>query len=235
MSNQITLWGVFVAGMVSFLSPCILPLMPVYLGHLTGLGFDESEPANAVKNLAKVLYHSIAFLVGLTMVNILLGLTATALGRFLVIHGALFRQISGTILVVFGLYHSGLLKWGLIRSEKRFNVKSGAPGFLRSIVLGIVFGFGWTPCISYILGAVLVLAAGTTTLWVGVGYLLLYSLGFGVLFLISAVFMNQILSIMMKSPKHFDWLKKATGVVISILGVLIFTGWINRLLAWITF
>lgn len=228
MGNELSLIAVFLAGAASFLSPCVVPLMPVYLSYLTGSSLDELE--TDTKALRKtVLIQSLGFLTGLMVVFSLLGLTATALGQFLALNAQMFRQLSGGILIVFGLFHGGFIKIPWLSRERKFRVRAGKPRFLNSVLIGMVFSFGWTPCIGTVLASILVVAANSLTLTTGLQLLVVYSLGFSIPFLITAVFLSELLKKFESSGRFFDIIKKATGALICLAGLLILTNWLDRL------
>ncbi len=228
MSTELSYIAVFLAGVASFLSPCVVPLMPVYLSYLTGSSLDD--PEQDVKELRRtVLVQSVGFLLGLLIVFSLLGLTATAIGQFLTLNSRLFKQISGLILILFGLFHGGFIQIPWLSRERKFRIKTGKPRFINSVLIGMVFSFGWTPCIGTVLGAILVVAANSVTLGEGIGLLVIYSLGFSVPFLITALFLSGILKKIENNSRIFVIIKKVTGILIILTGFLILTNWLDRL------
>lgn len=229
VSTELSYFAVFLAGAASFLSPCVVPLMPVYLSYLTGSSLEDIEQ-NPTKLRKMILIQSAGFLVGLLIVFSLLGLTATAIGQFLALNSLMFKRVSGVILIVFGLFHGGFLKISWLSRERKFRVRSGKPRLLNSILIGMVFSFGWTPCIGTVLGSILVVAANSLTIMEGLKLLVIYSAGFSIPFLITAVFLTEILKKLENSGRFFDIIKKATGVLIALTGVLILANWLDRLL-----
>lgn len=229
MGSELSYIAVFLAGAASFLSPCVVPLMPVYLSYLTGSSLEDLEQ-DSRKLRKTVLIQSTGFLLGLLVVFSLLGLTATAMGQFLALNSTLFKRISGILLIVFGLFHGGFLKIPWLSRERKFRVKAGKPRFINSILIGMVFSFGWTPCIGTVLGSILVVAANTLTLTEGIRLLIVYSLGFSIPFIITALFLSEILKKIETGGRFFDIIKKATGVLIALTGLLILTNWLDRLL-----
>lgn len=228
MGTELSYIAVFLAGAASFLSPCVVPLMPVYLSYLTGGSLEdlEQDPGKLRKT---VLIQSAGFLLGLLAVFSLLGLTATALGQFLTLNARLFKQVSGVVLILFGLFHGGFIRIPWLNRERKFKVKAGKPRFLNSVLIGMVFSFGWTPCIGTVLGAILVVAASSVTLGQGIALLMIYSLGFSIPFLVTALFLSRILEKFEKNSGFFVIIKKVTGVLIMLTGVLILTNWLDRL------
>jgi len=226
--NNLTLYGTFIAGVVTFLSPCIVPLMPIYISYLTGNSLDDVDehPEEMRKT---ILIHSIAFLFGLMVVFSLLGLTATAIGRFLYINAKLFRQLSGGIIIIFGLYHAGILKINFLNRERKVRFKARKPKLINSVLMGMAFSFGWTPCIGPVIGAILLLAANAETLWSGVWLLMVYSIGFSIPFIITALFLNEILKRFDKASKHVKVIKMITGLIIIVVGILIMFNYLDRI------
>lgn len=226
--DNLTIVGVFIAGIVTFLSPCIVPLMPIYISYLTGSSLDEvDENPKAMRKT--ILIHSIAFLFGLMIVFSLLGLTATALGRFLYLNAKVFRQVSGLIIIIFGLYHTGLIKINFLNKERKMRFKVRKPKLINSTLMGMAFSFGWTPCIGPVIGSILLLAASAETLWSGVWLLIIYSIGFSIPFIITALFLTEILKRFDKASKHVKTVKIITGIIIIIVGLLIMFNYLDRI------
>jgi cytochrome c-type biogenesis protein len=219
----LTLFGVFVAGFATFLSPCIIPLMPMYISYITG-----NTDGNAPKK--EVIYGSMWFALGLMFVYGLLGLTATAIGRFLFMNSDLFRQIGGIVLILLGLFHSGLIKFNFFESDKKFTFRILKNKQLNAFLLGATFSFGWTPCISPILGSILVLAAGSNTMYTGLIYMIIFSLGFAVPFIVTGVFVDEIMKRLHLYDKSMKWIKIVTGLLIALMGVLVYFNYIGKLL-----
>lgn len=229
MNTELSFIAVFLAGAASFLSPCVVPLMPLYLSYLTGSSLEDLEQ-DSNKLRRTVLIQSAGFLLGLLIVFSLLGLTATAIGQYLAINSLMFKRISGAVLIVFGLFHGGFIKIPWMNRERKFRLRAGKPRFVNSVLIGMVFSFGWTPCIGTVLGSILIVAANTLTLTDGIRLLIIYSLGFSIPFLITALFLSEILKKLEKNVGFFDIIKKATGVLIVATGILIMTNWLDRLL-----
>lgn len=230
MNTELSFIAVFLAGAASFLSPCVVPLMPLYLSYLTGSSLEDLEQDSNRLRMT-VLIQSAGFLLGLLIVFSLLGLTATAIGQYLAINSLMFKRISGAVLIVFGLFHGGFIKIPWMNRERKFRLSAGKPRFLNSVLIGMVFSFGWTPCIGTVLGSILIVAANTLTLTDGIRLLIIYSLGFSIPFLITALFLSEILKKLEKNIGFFDIIKKATGILIVATGILILTNWLDRLLS----
>src|SRR5581483_3875752 len=183
--SQLSLGIAFVAGLASFLSPCVLPLVPIYLGQLVGQSIYQSTSKQQDLSARLVTFlHAGAFVFGFTLAFIALGATASTLGSFLREHQVIVRQIGGIILVIIGLHLTGILKIPFLYWQKRFEYHPARPGYPASFIMGVIFAIAWSPCIGPILGSILVLATSAATLQSGVFLLLAYSLGLAVPFLL---------------------------------------------------
>lgn len=243
LSSNLTLGVAFLAGLASFLSPCVLPLVPIYLAQLVGQGVYQATametetpvtpvaakaPAVAVSRATarplrlNTFLHALLFVSGFTLAFISLGATASALGGFLKIHQFLLRQIGGIVLVLIGLHLTGLLKLPFLYRQKRFEFRPERPGLLASFVIGLIFAIGWTPCIGLILGPILALAASTETLREGVLLLLVYSLGLGIPFLLLGLGLDRLSRLLKWLRPHTGKIEVGTGVIMIVMGVMIY-------------
>jgi len=225
--SQLTFGVAFLAGLASFLSPCVLPLVPIYLAQLVGqsvyqsTGEQEERPARLVTFL-----HAVMFVSGFTLAFVALGATASTLGGFLRIHQLLLRQVGGVLLIIIGLHLTGLLKLPFLYWQKRFEFRPSRPGYPASFVIGLVFAIGWTPCIGLILGPILVLASNATTLRQGVFLLLAYSLGLGVPFLLLGLGLDRFSRILKWLKPHTGKIEIGTGMIMILMGVVIYFNWL---------
>jgi len=226
-SSQLTFGVAFLAGMASFLSPCVLPLVPIYLAQLVGqsvfqsTGDQETRPAHLTTFL-----HALIFVSGFTLAFVALGATASTLGGFLRIHQFLLRQVGGVLLIIIGLHLIGLLKLPFLYWQKRFEFRPNRPSYTASLVIGLVFAIGWTPCVGLILGPVLVLASNASTLRQGVFLLLAYSLGLGVPFLLLGLGLDRFSKILKWLKPHAGKIEIGTGVIMILMGVMIYFNWL---------
>lgn len=215
----------FIAGLASFLSPCVLPLVPIYLAQLVGQSVHQApggtQSVVSSQRIATFL-HATTFVTGFTLAFIALGATASTLGSFLQGHAVLLRQIGGVILIVIGLHMVGLLKLPFLLWQKRIDYHPARPGYPASLLIGIIFAIAWSPCIGPILGSILVLAASSATLRQGVYLLLAYSLGLGVPFILLGLGLNQVSSILKWLRPHLGKIEVATGFLMVVVGILIF-------------
>lgn len=221
--GNISIYLVFIEGVVSFLSPCLLPLLPVYLGYLSGK-ITEGRYDKKV-----LIINSIIFCMGLSLVFILMGVTASSIGRFLNHYKSILTKVGAIIIIMFGLFHMGVLKLNFLYKERRFNAIYRKSNALNSFIFGAAFALGWTPCIGPILGSVLFIAGSTGSAVYG-GYLLfIYSLGLSIPFIITAALM-ELISVKLKLIlKYSRIINILSGLVLIILGIALYTGWLYQL------
>jgi cytochrome c-type biogenesis protein len=219
---------IFIAGLLTFLSPCVLPLIPIYLSVLLGGSIEELESlegAAKTQGRWRLLANGAMFIVGFTLVFVILGMSASALGRFLSAHRLLFQQLGGLLVFLFGLKFIGWLHLDALNRERRFNLtpKKGI-GMLGALVMGFTFAFGWTPCIGPVLGAVLTFTAtATDSVYGGAWYLFAYAMGVGLPLLLLAVVAQPGIRLLNRVKRHIPKLEKATGVILLAMAILMVT------------
>jgi len=226
----------FVAGLASFLSPCVLPLVPIYLVQLVGQSvYQASSGSEGVETLASVeskptrlttFLHALAFVFGFSIAFVALGATASTLGRFLSAYQFQLRQIGGILLIIIGLHLMGILKLPFLYLQKRFEFHPTRPSYPASFIIGLIFAIGWTPCIGLILGPILALAANAATLSQGVFLLLAYSLGLGIPFLLLGLGLDRFSKALKWLKPHLGKIEVATGAVMILVGVMIYFNWL---------
>jgi cytochrome c-type biogenesis protein len=231
--ENISLLAAFAAGLLSFVSPCVLPLVPGYISYISGITLDEmrgTSPlpeagAEAVSSTARrqVLLSSVAFVIGFSLVFVSLGASASAVGQLLLPRLRLLGRIAGAVIILFGLHMMGVLKIGWLYKEKRAQTKKRPAGFLGAVLVGIAFAFGWTPCIGPILAAILTVAAAQNTVAKGVQLLAVYSLGLGIPFLVTALAINQFFAVVARIRRYYHAIEIASGVLLVLIGALIMT------------
>ncbi|SFL18721.1 cytochrome c biogenesis CcdA family protein [Halanaerobium salsuginis] len=229
MSIDISLLTAFSAGILSFFSPCILPLIPTYLAYLVA-DYSTKEKQSAKLTL---LISAASFITGFTIIFVLLGLSATLLGKFLLRNQLLLTRLGGLIIIVFGLHLTGLITVSSFYQEKKLNLPDSLTGNLKAFLLGIILALGWTPCIGPIFSSILIIAGTKSSLSSGAILLLFYALGLAIPFLITAIFMEQLLPRLKKFNQYLPLIKKLTGILLIIFGLLMITGYLeilNRLL-----
>lgn len=220
-TNNISMIGAFVAGLLSFLSPCVLPLIPSYITYITGLSFADlnaEHPSHKVRQ--QTIIHSLLFIAGFTCVFVLLGASATFVGDFLHEHKTAIRRIGGILIVIFGVHVSGLFDITMLLGEKKLTLHRKPAGYLGSFVVGIVFAAGWTPCIGPILATILAVAA---TEGRGVWLLLSYSMGLAIPFFIASLALHHFLIFFRRFKRHIRLFEIVTGAFMVVVGILIFT------------
>jgi len=219
----------FVAGVLSFLSPCVLPLIPSYVSFITGLSLEDAGQRRWV-----ALGHTLMFVLGFTTIFLLLGASATALGTLLNYHRVWIERIGGALIVVLGLYLLGAFQWGMLARERRFTIQDKPVGYLGSALVGLAFGAGWSPCIGPILGAVLTYTSATATLGQGIVLLLAYSLGLGLPFLIAAIAIDRFFGWFQRYRRFIPTVTRFAGAVLVVVGVLLATGYFTVLAGWLS-
>ena len=218
----------FAAGLLSFLSPCVLPLVPSYVGFLTGMTLPEMEARRRI-----ALLHALLFVAGFSLVFILLGASATALGRALNYYQVWLQRVGGVLIIAFGLVCLGVIKADWLTTERRLHLEQKPVGFLGSMLVGMAFGAGWTPCIGPVLGAILGLAATSADLPRGMLLLAVYSAGLAVPFLIAAVAVERFLDWFQRFRKYLPWVMRLSGALLVLVGTLLLTGEFTRLAGWL--
>jgi cytochrome c-type biogenesis protein len=222
-SSQLTVGVAFLAGLASFLSPCVLPLVPIYLAQLVGQGIYQSS-GNGEQRAGRFItfLHALTFMFGFTLAFVALGATASTLGGFLRANQFLLRQIGGIVLIIIGLHLTGLLKLPFLYWQKRFEFHPSRPSYPASFVIGLIFAIGWTPCIGLILGPILALAASAATLRQGVLLLLAYSLGLGIPFLLLGLGVDRFSKILKWLKPHLGKVEIGTGIIMILVGLMIY-------------
>src|SRR6187401_979765 len=219
---DVTYFGALLAGLLSFLSPCVLPLVPPYLCFLGGTTFDpltgeDETPSHVYKT---VVMSSVAFVLGFTTVFVILGATATAAGQLLAANLPLLAKVAGVVIIVAGLHFLGVINLPILHREARYHADSRPAGLVGAYVIGLAFAFGWTPCIGPVLGAILAVAAGEGSVRQGISLLFVYSLGLGIPFVIAAIAIRPFLSTMQRLKNHLGTVEKGLGVFLVLPGFL---------------
>lgn len=219
-SAQVSIGVAFIAGLISFLSPCVLPLVPIYLAQLVGQSVYQANAARSKRLVT--FFHALLFVGGFTLAFIALGATASTLGSFLRDHQFLLRQVGGVVLIIIGLHLTGILTIPLFYWQKRFEFHPARPGYPSSFLIGLIFAIGWTPCVGLILGPILGLAANAATLRQGVLLLLAYSLGLGIPFLLLGLGLDRFSRLLKWLKPQLRKIEIATGLIMIVMGVLIY-------------
>lgn len=220
--GNITFITAFGAGILSFISPCILPIVPGYLSFISGVTFDELQ-GKQQKIISRVFINSLFFVLGFSVVFISLGASASFISGFLRDYMHIIGKIAGALIFILGLHFVGLFKIRWLNYERRFQVGSKRLGIVGSFIVGLAFAFGWTPCIGPILAGILALAAVEETVSRGVLLLGFYSAGLAVPFLITAIAFNSFIAVSSKIKSHFKLVEVIAGGFLIMVGLLIFT------------
>jgi cytochrome c-type biogenesis protein len=225
LSHGLTLYVLLYSlamGLVSFASPCILPLVPSYVSYITGISYDELvSPDSRRKNMHTTLLHSLAFVAGFSLIFVLLGASASLAGSLLAQHLKTIRIVGGVLIIIMGVFVMDVVNIPFLQREAKFHLKTRPAGYVGTVIVGMIFGAGWTPCTGPFLGAVLTLAMTSDTLGNGMALLLFYSLGLGIPFILSAVAISAFLSSFGKLKKYMKAIKITSGVILIAMGVLL--------------
>jgi cytochrome c-type biogenesis protein len=238
MTSSIPFYVAFGAGLMSFLSPCVLPLVPGYLSFVSGVNMASARGDGGVEagaNRKTVVTNAALFVLGFSLVFIALGASATAVGALLHSQAPLLGKIGGGLLFLFGLHMTGLIPIKALYVEKRFQVADKPLGMAGSLLVGMAFAFGWTPCIGPVLGGIMGLAASSDTIGEGVALLATYSAGLGVPFMLTAIGINQFYRFFDGFKQHFRKVEIVAGVMLMAIGALIFSDRLTLLAGWFPF
>jgi cytochrome c-type biogenesis protein len=227
--EQVSLALAFAAGVASFLSPCVLPVVPGYVSFVTGLALDDFESPDRAAVRRRAAVHSGLFILGFSLLFITLGASATAIGTVVRRSLPLIQQIGGAVIVLFGLYMLGLVRLPLLMKERRMQLSTKPAGMLGSVVVGVAFGAGWTPCVGPVLATILLYAGMSATMWHGAVLLAAYAIGLGLPFFLAAVAFNWFLSRTRALRRWLLPIERAAGVVMIVAGALLFTGRLTAL------
>lgn len=226
MAQQVSLALAFFAGLLTFLSPCILPLIPAYISFITGVSIDDLVSGKEEKKemTGRIFLEMVLFISGFSLVFVLLGASASYFGKFLLSHLRVLRTIGGILVILFGLYIAGLFKLSFLGYERRIHLKMKPINILGSFIVGTVFALGWTPCAGPILATILTYAGTGETVGAGIFLLGSYSLGLGIPFLLSGLAVNLFVRGFRKIKRYSRLISPVTGGLLVLFGVLILTG-----------
>ena len=232
---DISFGGAALAGLLSFLSPCILPMVPFYLSYMAGLSVRELRDGDTIAPGARgrLVVQALAFAIGVTTIFVLLGLGATALGRSFAQWKEPLSWVAAAVLILFGLHFLGILRIGLLYREARVESASNPRTLAGAYVMGLAFGFGWTPCVGPALAAILMVASGMGDLWRGGVLLLIYGLSMTLPFVLAAFFAGPFLSWVARHRALMGHVEKAMGVMLIVFGILIATNTVNLIADWL--
>lgn len=223
----------FGSGLLSFFSPCVLPLIPSYLIFISGITFDNYNELETKKYRKIVLIHSLAFAAGFSFVFVALGLSSSIIGGILSEYQSYITKIGGVLLVIMGLFYLNIINIPIMNREKVIHLKEKPLGIFGSFIVGITFSFGWTPCIGPALSSILIIASAAKNIWKGAYLLSLYSLGLAIPFIMSALLFDRLLGFLKKFGYLVKYSMKILGVLLIIIGILLFTSYFSTLSLWV--
>lgn len=218
----------FAAGMLSFLSPCVLPLVPSYVTFITGMTLEDLQQTKR-----ETLLHALTFVVGFSLIFLALGAGATVFGQLMLRYREWISRVGGVLIIIFGLYLLGILNLGFLARDTRLHLKNKPLGYFGTLVVGIAFGAGWSPCIGPILGAILTMAANEADLQRGLVLLLAYSAGLAVPFLLAALMVDRFLKLFAKVRTQMIWVNRFAGVMLILVGILMVSDRFTMLATWL--
>ncbi len=227
--------GALGAGLLSFLSPCVLPLVPPYLCFLGGVTLDQITDEDTVdpKLMRRVFYAALAFVFGFSTVFIALGATASTLGQLVADHLDLLAKLAGVVIIILGIHFIGIVKIPILYREARFHAEQKPAGLIGAYIIGLAFAFGWTPCVGPVLAAILMVAGTETDVTYGISLLAVYSAGLGVPFLAAALAVRPFMGFMSRAKRHMQTVERTMGGLLVLTGVMFLTGTMADVAYWI--
>ena len=228
-TNSVSFVLVFLEGILSFFSPCVIPLIPVYMGYLAGSGKKINEDGNIIYERKKVFFHTMFFVLGISFSFFILGMSFTTLGSFFNSNKLLLTRVGGILIILLGLFQLGIFDLSFLQKERKIkmNLTGKKMNPTIALVMGFTFSFAWTPCIGPALSSVLIMASGATSSVMGNILVFVYAIGFLLPFLLLGLFTTQVLNFLKTKQKFLKYTIKAGGTILILMGVMIFTGWMN--------
>jgi cytochrome c-type biogenesis protein len=213
----------FTAGILSFLSPCVLPLIPAYFTFITGFSLEELTENRDSEIRKKVFLSTVLFVSGFSLIFILMGASASYLGSLMFNHRELIRIIGGILIILMGVHLTGIIRIPGLDVEKRINIEKKPIHFLGIVIIGMAFGAGWSPCIGPLLGSILIIAGSQETVWQGILLLAIYSAGLALPFIIISVFIHLLLIVIKKASRVLKYVNAAAGILLILVGLILVT------------
>lgn len=236
MDMDVSFGTALVAGIFTFLAPCILPLVPAYLSFISGSSLEDltaDDPKKAAETTKNAIVSGLFFVLGLSFVFVSLGAGATTVGGFFGQHKREFAVVGAVLIIVFGLHYMGLFRIAFLNFEKRFHLENKPAGIAGAFFIGAAFGFGWSPCVGPVLSMILMQAAMGEDVWDGIVLLSIYSAGLGIPFLLAAAFAGRFMMFLARFRRHLHKIELAMGGLLVVTGVLILTGGLSNMSNWI--
>lgn len=232
MEFDITISGALLAGLLSFLSPCVLPLVPPYLCYLAGISFEQLSSGTDTVNRRQIIAKAILFVLGFSTVFVALGATASTIGSAVSEYFGILAIVAGVVLILMGAHFMGVFRIGLLFREVRYHAGGTRAGWLGAYFVGLAFAFGWTPCVGPVLAGILFMAGAEDSMSRGALLLAAYAAGIGIPFLLAAIFSSAFLGFMARFRKNLGLVEKVMGGLLIVTGLLIMTGSMNELGFW---
>ena len=225
----------FTSGVVSFFAPCVVPLIPAYIGYVSGVSLNDLKKHGIKRYRSTLLWSSILYILGFSLIFVLLGSAAAGFGVALRTHAGIIQRVGGVLVILFGLSFAGILNFKFLAIEHKFELPEWSRhlGHGRAFLLGLVFGLSWTPCVGAVLGTILVLAANSATVLSGASLLFVYSLGISVPFLIISMSLAQAPKYLSVITRHIKWISLISGLLLVVIGVLLLTDTYKYLNSWL--
>jgi cytochrome c-type biogenesis protein len=229
------LWVAFSAGLVSFLAPCVIPLVPAFISFVSGVSLSKLKTGGMKKYRKTLFISTLLYVLGFSIVFVVMGATAAGLSGWLKINSELIQRIGGGLIILFGLEFAGVLRIPFLEKERRFKLPRWVNklGHTKALLVGMIFGVSWTPCVGVVLGSILVLAASTATVWQGAVLLLFYSLGISIPFLVISLFLLSAPRYLKVLNRHIGKVSLIAGLLLVMLGGLLLTDTYNNVVSWL--
>jgi cytochrome c-type biogenesis protein len=222
-TQTISYSAAFIAGLLSFLSPCVLPLIPAYFSFITGFSIDELLGDQNKNIRKKVFLSTLAFVCGFSFVFILMGASASYLGSFIEAYKDYIRIVGGLIIILFGIHLTGWIHIQSLNTERRFHIQNRPLHIMGTFIIGMAFGAGWSPCIGPLLGSILVIASSKETVWDGIQLLALYSAGMAIPFILISIFINFLLEFLQRANRFIKYFNRIAGILLILVGIFLLT------------
>jgi cytochrome c-type biogenesis protein len=230
-TESISYSAALIAGLLSFFSPCILPLIPAYFTFITGFSLDELTEARGTRVRVRIILSTLSYVLGFSMIFILMGASASFLGGAIFEYRDWIRIIGGVAIILFGIHMTGLLRFKALEFERRLNIQKKPLHFLGTFIVGMAFGAGWSPCIGPLLGSILIVAGNQDTVAQGIGLLSVYAAGLAIPFLVLSIFIDSLITLIKKVSWSIKYINMTAGVLLLILGLLLVTNKLNLISA----
>ncbi len=230
-TESISYSAALLAGLLSFFSPCILPLIPAYFTFITGFSLDELTEARGASIRARIILSTLSYVLGFSTIFILMGASASLLGGTIFKYRDWIRIIGGIAIILFGIHMTGLFRFRALEFEHRLHMQKKPLHFMGTFIVGMAFGAGWSPCIGPLLGSILIVAGNQDTVGQGIGLLSIYAVGLAIPFLVLSIFIDSLINLMKKVSWSIKYVNVTAGVLLLILGLLLVTNKLNLISA----